>query len=77
MITVYSKPKCPQCRMTYLALDRRGIEYNVVDVAAPENAAALAYVSEELGYSTAPVVVVDDHHHWGGFRPDLIAALQA
>lgn len=75
MITVYSKPQCPQCRMTYLALDRRGIEYHVVDVAAPENAAALAYVSEELGYSTAPVVVVDDHDHWGGFRPDLIAAL--
>jgi glutaredoxin-like protein NrdH len=36
------------------------------------NDAALEYVTEELGYSAAPVVVVDDHNHWSGFRPDLI-----
>ncbi|MFZ4896407.1 glutaredoxin-like protein NrdH [Plantibacter sp. Mn2098] len=76
MITIYSKPNCQQCRMTYLALDRRGIAYEVVNVAAPENADALVYVSEELGYSTAPVVVVDDQDHWGGFRPDRIAAIE-
>lgn len=76
MITIYSKPNCQQCKMTYRALDQRGIVYEVVDVAAPENTAALAYVTEELDYSTAPVVVVDDHNHWGGFRPDLIAALE-
>lgn len=76
MITIYSKPKCPQCRMTYLALDQRGIPYEIVNVAAPENAAALAYVTEDLDYSTAPVVVVDEHDHWGGFRPDRIAAIE-
>lgn len=39
------------------------------------NDAALAYISEELGYSAAPVVVIDDHEHWSGFRPDLIGAI--
>lgn len=39
------------------------------------NDAALAYISEEFGYSAAPVVVIDDHEHWSGFRPDLIGAL--
>lgn len=73
MLTVYSKPNCPQCRMTYIALDRRGVPYDVVDVT--ENDAALAYISEELGYSAAPVVVIDDHEHWSGFRPDLIGAI--
>ena len=73
MVTVYSKPACIQCTMTYRALDRAGVTYTVVDVT--ENAAALEYVSEDLGYSAAPIVVVDDHNHWAGFRPDLIAAL--
>ncbi|TFD21299.1 NrdH-redoxin [Cryobacterium sp. TMS1-13-1] len=50
-----------------------GVTYTVVDVT--ENAAALEYVSEDLGYSAAPIVVVDEHNHWAGFRPDRIIAL--
>lgn len=49
-----------------------GAPYTVVDVS--ENAAALAYV-QDLGYSQAPVVVISDHEHWSGFRPDLLANL--
>ena len=73
MVTVYSKPACIQCTMTYRALDKASVMYTVVDVT--ENEAALEYVSEDLGYSAAPIVVVDEHNHWAGFRPDLIAAL--
>ncbi|WIE70352.1 glutaredoxin-like protein NrdH [Curtobacterium sp. MCLR17_054] len=69
MITVYSKPDCMQCRMTYRALDSKEMHYEVIDVT--ESDAALAYV-KELGYLTAPVVVVSEHDHWGGFRPDNI-----
>lgn len=73
MITVYSKPACMQCSMTVTTLERAGLPHQVIDVT--ENAAALAYVTEELGYSAAPIVVVDDHNHWAGFRPDLIAQI--
>lgn len=73
-ITVYSKPACVQCTATYRALDGRGIAYSVVDVT--ENAAALLYVTEELGYSAAPIVVIDDQNHWSGFRPDKIAQIE-
>ena len=73
LVTVYSKPACIQCTMTYRALDKAGVAYTVVDVT--ETAAALEYVSENLGYSSAPIVVVDEHNHWAGFRPDRIAAL--
>lgn len=69
-ITVYSKPSCVQCNATYRALDAKGITYDVVDVT--QDADALAYVTEELGYSQAPIVVVDDDDHWSGFRPDHI-----
>src|SRR6478609_7613778 len=31
-ITVYSKPACVQCDATYRALDRKGVEYSVVDI---------------------------------------------
>ena len=69
-ITVYSKPACVQCNSTYRALDSKGLAYVVVNLT--EVPAALEYVSDELGYSQAPVVVVDDENHWSGFRPDLI-----
>lgn len=70
MITVYSKPRCVQCAATCRALDARGVTYEVVDLTV--NADALAYVSDELGYAQAPVVVVSEQDHWSGFRPDLI-----
>ena len=74
VVTVYSKPARIQCTMTYRALDKAGVSYTVVDVT--ENTAALEYVTEDLGYSAAPIVVVDDHNHWSGFRPDRIASLE-
>jgi glutaredoxin-like protein NrdH len=70
MITVYSKPDCVQCTATYRSLGARGLEYQVVDVTTNDN--ALAYVKDELGYSGAPVVVVSEHDHWTGYRPDHI-----
>lgn len=72
MAIVYSKPDCVQCSVTYRALAAKGIAYQIVDLL--DNAAALEYVTQELGYSQAPVVVVDDNDHWAGFRPDKIAA---
>lgn len=69
-VTVYSKPACVQCTATKKKLEAKGIRYVEYDVT--ESAAALEYVTEELGYSAAPVVAVDDHNHWSGYRPDLI-----
>ncbi|POH60385.1 NrdH-redoxin [Arthrobacter glacialis] len=71
-VTVYSKPGCQQCKFTFRSLDHAGITYDVVDLTA--NAAALEYV-QDLGYSQAPVVVVNDHH-WSGFNPIEIERLK-
>ncbi|MTG90854.1 glutaredoxin-like protein NrdH [Cellulosimicrobium sp. BIT-GX5] len=65
------KKSCVQCDATYRALDKKGIEYSVVDVT--QDAAALERV-RELGYLQVPVVVAGDDH-WSGFRPDRINAL--
>ena len=72
-ITVYSKPACVQCDATYRALDKRGLDYTVVDISQDPEALDMV---RSLGYMQAPVVVADDTH-WSGFRPDQIAALAA
>src|ERR1700712_5472021 len=70
-ITVYTKPACVQCNATYKALDKQGIEYDIIDITMdPE---ARDYVMA-LGYLQAPVVVAGNQH-WSGFRPDRIKAL--
>ncbi|TIH26667.1 glutaredoxin domain-containing protein [Subtercola vilae] len=74
-VTVYSKPSCVQCTMTYRKLDNAGISYIVVDVTEDED--AVAFIKDQLGYLTAPVVFVSEDLHWGGFRPDLIEGLAA
>lgn len=51
-IWVYEKPECSQCAMTEKALQRDGLEYETVDLAA--NADALAWVMDDLGFKQAP-----------------------
>lgn len=69
-VTVYSAPGCGQCIATVRALDANGIGYDVVDLTTDQ--AAHAYVTGELGYAQAPVVVAGEGDHWSGFRPDHI-----
>jgi glutaredoxin-like protein NrdH len=70
-ITVYTTgPACMQCRLTKTALTTAGLGFEEVDVR--QCAEALDYIQDELGYTQAPVVVVDDQNHWSGFQPDQI-----
>lgn len=71
-VTVYSKPRCVQCKATIRALEVRGIGYRIVDVA--EDLQAREYI-QGLGYMQAPVVVTAANGHWSGFRPDKIEEL--
>lgn len=82
-ITVYSKPRCPQCDATARLLNRMGAPYTKVDVT--EDDVAYTFV-KQLGYQQVPVVVVRDRHattgddergdniveHWSGFNPDRV-----
>ncbi len=69
-ITLYTKPGCFGCRKTAEKFTTAGVPFQEVDLTTTP--AALEYVTEELGYSQAPVIVVDDHFHWSGLRPDMI-----
>lgn len=76
-VTVYTTGTDSEpCKMTTDVLTKRGVPFTEVDIR--ENAAARVYVTEELGYTAAPVVVVEDgtgEDHWCDFRPDQIGRI--
>lgn len=73
-VTVYTTgPSCIRCKMTKDVMGKEGVPF--VEVNIRENPDAAAYVTGDLGYSEAPVCVVEDgtgQDHWSGFRPDEI-----
>nr|DAS69325.1 MAG TPA: glutaredoxin-like protein [Caudoviricetes sp.] len=72
-VTVYTKKNCPQCMMTKEYMDALNIEYETIDVT--DNDEAREHV-KELGFTSLPVVVVEDGEAWFGFRPDNIDLLK-
>ena len=77
-VTVYSTGDgCPRCVRTCECLRLAGIPFTLINLNDAINAPAREFVTGDLGYSAAPVVVVDQEqqHHWSGFRPDLIQQL--
>lgn len=74
-ITVYTKPGCFGCRKTVEKFVEAHLDFREIDLT--QEPVALEYVTEELGYSQAPIVVVDDHFHWSGLNPANIATVIA
>ena len=70
-ITVYTKTQCVQCGATIKALEKAGLDYELVDITTDTE--ARDYVMA-LGHLQAPVVVAGTDH-WAGFRPDRIKNL--
>jgi glutaredoxin-like protein NrdH len=74
-VTIYTKPTgCFGCTKTRQKFAEAGVAFTEVDVTT--NAAAFEYITEELGYSQAPVVVYDKdgtEDHWSGLNSDKIA----
>jgi glutaredoxin-like protein NrdH len=75
LIILYSKANCVQCTQTKKMLDQLTVEYKVIDLTTSES--DYKYVTEELGYKSAPVVIVFNAiggiaKSWAGFNPELI-----
>jgi glutaredoxin-like protein NrdH len=73
MVTVYTKPNCPQCVQTKRVLDRNNVEYKTVDLT--EDPASMKMV-QELGFASAPVVITPTDK-WAGFKLDKLQELKA
>jgi glutaredoxin-like protein NrdH len=78
-ITVYEKPLgCFGCKKTKELFDAAGVQFTAVDITT--NDQALAYVTDELGYSQVPVVVYEkdgSEDHWSGLNPTKISQVIA
>lgn len=70
-ITIYTKPSCVQCNATKRALDKAGVEYDLVDISVDESAREHVL---SLGHLQAPVVETPAEH-WSGFRPERLKEL--
>lgn len=71
-IIIYTKSQCVQCDATKNAMDRSGIDYQLINLdTQPEAIDQL----KSLGYRQVPVVMTHNDH-WSGFRPDKIACLR-
>ena len=78
MITVYTLPNCVQCNQTKRELDKQGLTYNTVDLTTNEE--AYNNITQNLGYKSAPVVIVTDENgetieHWNGFQPEKLRGI--
>lgn len=78
-ITIFEKPTgCFGCKKTKELFDAAGVQFVTVDITT--NDQALAYITEELGYSQAPVVVYEkdgSEDHWSGLNPTKISQVIA
>ncbi|UDG79525.1 glutaredoxin-like protein NrdH [Candidatus Steffania adelgidicola] len=72
-IIIYTKANCIQCYATCRAMDRKGIDYQLVDLL--EDREAVHHV-KMLGYQQVPVIQTPNEH-WSGFRPDKISLLSS
>ena len=71
-IIIYTKNNCVQCNATKNAMDRKGIDYQLINLDTQPDAIDSL---KSLGYRQVPVVMADSDH-WSGFRPDKIAGLR-
>ncbi|ALE04824.1 glutaredoxin (plasmid) [Arthrobacter sp. ERGS1:01] len=73
-ITIYMKPAgCFGCDKTKALFTAQGVPFVEVDITT--NEAALEYITEELQYAQAPVVVYEidgSIDHWSGLNPPRI-----
>jgi glutaredoxin-like protein NrdH len=71
-VTVYTQPNCQPCRATRRWLDKRGIEYDTIDVT--QNLDAYEAV-KAMGHQQSPVVYTQTSTgdvSWSGFKPTLL-----
>ena len=71
MIKIYTNPNCIQCDMTKKQFDKRGVEYESIDLSTVPK---LVEEFKQAGYLAAPVVVTKIGT-WAGFKPELISQI--
>ena len=72
-IKLYTKDNCFQCNMTKGVLERGQVSFELINISHDED--ALNFVKEELGFTSAPVVVAEGFEPFAGFQPNKLEEL--
>lgn len=72
-VIVYVQPKCMQCEFTKKFLNQHKVSFTTVDMSI--DASAREYVKDTLGFTSAPVVVIEGEEPFFGFQPDRLESL--
>lgn len=79
-ITVYGTIRCPNCSATEAFLNEVQLPFTKILIDQPEAQDDYEYVTGQLGYKEAPVIITKftDHEtvHWSGHRVDMLRALK-
>lgn len=76
-VTVFSKYECGNCENVKRWLKWANVPYTEINV--EDNAEALSYVKEDLGYQAMPVIEVEDDgikYDFQGFNSEELAKLK-
>lgn len=74
MVTVYTKPDCPECEKTKSHLRRKDIPFEIIDMFADRS---VLQKIKDMGFRSAPVVMTSEGDSWSGYKPEKISALAA
>lgn len=72
MIKLFSKPDCVQCKFSKNKLDELGVPFEEFDVTESEENMAEAIAT---GYTSMPIIILEDGGIISGFKPAELEAL--
>lgn len=73
IITLYTQPSCLPCKRVARKLEEAGVEFEIVDIAADQD--AWAYVITDLGAKSTPVIEAEGFGVIRGYQPDKLKQL--
>jgi glutaredoxin-like protein NrdH len=68
-VTVFTTNQCPRCTVTKAHLRKRGVQFDEVNLS---DHPSLAEKVKELGFMSAPLVLVGDDDVIQGYSPDAL-----
>ncbi|WP_295730237.1 glutaredoxin-like protein NrdH [uncultured Limosilactobacillus sp.] len=72
MIRVFTKPGCPQCKMTTNFLINHHIKFINLDI-TKHSQYRQSLINQ--GFQRVPVVMINESEKWSGFQPDRLKKL--
>ena len=74
-VTIYTTPTCAYCHMAKDYFKSKGVEFEEINIADPNNSDALRFVVQQSGQAATPFITVGEQDILGFDRTRIDAAL--